>query len=37
VRVDALRVGPAGDITLVAGIGGGTASSAILHFLPTVP
>jgi hypothetical protein len=37
VRLDAVRVGPGGGITVVAGIGGGTASSAILHFLPTVP
>jgi len=37
VTLDAPRVGPSGTITIVAGIGGGTATSAILQFVPGVP
>jgi hypothetical protein len=34
VRLDALRVGPSGVVTVVAGIGGGTTAGAILQVAP---
>jgi hypothetical protein len=37
VRLDAPRTGPSGIVTIVAGIGGGSASSAILQFIPVLP
>lgn len=37
VRIDAVRVGPSGLVTLIAEIGGGSAPSAILAIDPTLP
>jgi hypothetical protein len=37
VRIDAPRVGPSGVVSVVAGIGGGAAASAILQFVPALP
>ncbi len=33
-RLDALRIGPSGMVTVVASVGGGTATSAILQLVP---
>jgi hypothetical protein len=37
VRMDAPRVGPSNTVSLVVGVGGGAATTAIVQFLPTLP
>ena len=37
VRIDAVRVGPSGIVTLVIEIGGGSTPTAILAIDPTLP